>query len=237
MQPPQQRQQLLLEPGNPIAEVAVVIEGQQALGFFLRQQFDDACGCRLARMRDEQPQRTAVDRHQLDVGYDEAVTPAERLDRAHGVVAEVLVIDGVEFELGDEIADIGRLDDGNAVGLEQLLDAADEPVGIGNMREDVVGVDDVGELAFRREPPGKLLVEELDQRRDALGLDRELRDVGRRLDAEHRDAGAACRTAADIRRCSPTSMTRLAGPRPRRPISASTSVRACSTMVSENEEA
>ena len=29
------------------------------------------------------------------------------------------------------------------------------------MREDVVGVDDVGELAFRGEPPGKLLVEEL----------------------------------------------------------------------------
>ena len=116
------------------------------------------------------------------------MTPAKGLDRAHGIVAEVLVIDRVEFQLGDEIAHIRRLDHGYAVRLEQPLDAARESVGIGNMREDVVGVDDVGELAFRGEPPGKLLVEELNQRRDALGLDRELRDVGRGLDAENRDA-------------------------------------------------
>ena len=89
------------------------------------------------------------------------MTPAKRLDRAHGIVAEVLVVDRVEFQLGDEIAHIRRLDHGNAVRLEQPLDAAGESIGIGNMREDVVGVDDVGELAFRCEPPGKLLVEEL----------------------------------------------------------------------------
>ena len=117
-----------------------------------------------------------------------AVPPAQRLDRAQRVIAEVLVVDGVEFERGDEIADIGRLDDGNAVGLEHLFEATDEPIGIGNVGEDVVGVDHVGELAFRREPPGKLLVEELDKRRDALGGDRELGDVGRRLDAENGDA-------------------------------------------------
>jgi hypothetical protein len=35
-QPLQQRQQLLLEPGDPITEVAVVLEGQQAVGFFPR---------------------------------------------------------------------------------------------------------------------------------------------------------------------------------------------------------
>ena len=55
------------------------------------------------------------------------------------------------------------------------------------MGEDIVGVDDVGELALRCEPAGKLLVEELHDRRNALGLDRELGDVGRWLDAEHRD--------------------------------------------------
>ena len=66
-------------------------------------------------MRDEQPQRTAVDRHELDIGNDEAMTPAKRLDRAHGIVAEVLVIDRVEFQLGDEIAHIRGLDHGNAV--------------------------------------------------------------------------------------------------------------------------
>ena len=102
-----------------------------------------------------------MDRHQLDIGYDEAMTPAKCLDRAHGIVAEVLVIDRVEFQLGDEIAHIRGLDHGYAVRLEQPLDAARELIGIGNMREDVMGVDDVGELAFRCEPPGKLLVEKL----------------------------------------------------------------------------
>ena len=115
LQPLQQRQQFLLQPGDAIAEVAVILEAQQALGFFLRQQFDDARGWRLARMRDEQPQRAAMDRHQLDIADDEAMTPAEGLDRAHRIVAEVLVIDRVEFQLGDEIAHIWRLDDGNAV--------------------------------------------------------------------------------------------------------------------------
>ena len=65
---------------------------------------------------------------------------------------------------------------------------ASESVRIGNVCEDVVGVDDVGKLAFGGESLGKLLVEELNQGRDALSLDRELRNVGRRLDAENRDA-------------------------------------------------
>ena len=129
-----------------------------------------------------------MDRDELDVVDHQAVPPAERLDRAQRVVTEVLVVDGVEFELGDEIADIRCLDDGNAVGLEHLLHSADEPVGIGNVGEDVVGVDDVGEPSLRRQPPRKLLVEELDQRRNSFGRDRQLGDVRRRLDAQHRDA-------------------------------------------------
>src|SRR6478752_2609306 len=138
-------------------------------------------------MRDEQAQRTAVDRYQLDVGYDEAMTPAKRLDRARGIIAEVLMVDRVELQLVDKIVQIRRFDDGNAPGFEQPLDAAGESIGIGNMGEDIVGVDDVGELALRCQPAGKLLVEELHDRRNALGLDRELGDVGRWLDAEHRD--------------------------------------------------
>ena len=103
----------------------------------------------LVRMRDEQPQRTAMDRHQLDIAYEKAMTPAERLDRAHGIVAEVLVIDRVELELADEITHVRGLDHGDAIWLEQPLDATREPVGIGNMREDIVRMDDGGELTFR----------------------------------------------------------------------------------------
>ena len=109
------------EARDPIAEVAIVVEREQALGFLLRQQLGDPRRGRLARMRDEQPQRAAMNRQQLDVADREPMPAAERFDRAHGVIAEVLVIDGVELELGDEVADIGRLDHGDAVGLEHLL--------------------------------------------------------------------------------------------------------------------
>ena len=112
-------------------------------------------------MRDEQPQRAAVDRHQLDIAYEQAVTTAKCLHRAHGIIAEVLVIDRVELQLVDEIAHIWRLDHGDATRLEQALDAEGKSVRVGNMGEDIVGVDDVGELAFRGKSLGKLLVEEL----------------------------------------------------------------------------
>ena len=151
LQPLQQRQQLLFQARDPIAKIAIIIEAQQALGFFLRQQLADPRRYPLARMRNEQPQRAAVDGHEFDIANHQPMPPAERLDRAQGVIAEMLVIDGVELELGDEVADVGRLDDGNALGLEHLLDPADESVGVGNMREDIVGVEDVGTLALR--PP------------------------------------------------------------------------------------
>ena len=55
LQAPQQRQQLFFQARDPFAKVAIVIEAQQALGFFLRQQLADRCRCRPARMRNEQP--------------------------------------------------------------------------------------------------------------------------------------------------------------------------------------
>ena len=57
------------------------------------------------------------------------------------------------------------------------------------MREHIVGVDDMGEPAFRREPPAKVAVEDLDQRRlrsitGRGNLDELMKDMDISLDLE-----------------------------------------------------
>ncbi len=83
-----------------------------------------------------------------DVVQVEAMAPEEVVQRGDREVAQVLVVDGVELAVVDEILDVRHLDDCNAVVLEQARDAAHEAVGVGHVGEDVVGVDDVGPLAL-----------------------------------------------------------------------------------------
>src|SRR5262245_42813344 len=138
-------------------------------------------------MGNEQPQRAAMDGHALDVSDDKSMPGAKVCHCTHGVVAEMFVIDGVEFELVDEVTHIRCLDDGDTASLQQRGDPGDEAVGIGNMGENVVGVDHVSAAALRCEAEGELLVKELDKRRDALS-GRERSDVCRWLDAKDGDA-------------------------------------------------
>ena len=163
LQPLQQRQQLLLEARDPVGEIAIVAESQQTLGLFLRQQLGNVSRHLPALMRHEQPQRAAMDWKQFDVADHQTVASAERLDRTHRVIAKVLVIDRVELKLVDEVTDVWRFNDGDAIRLEHLLDSADKRIRIGNMGEYVVRVDDVSELPPCCETSGKSLVEELDE--------------------------------------------------------------------------
>ena len=70
------------------------------------------------------------------------------------------------------------------------------------MGQHVVGVDDVGALALAGQlrAPGRAPKNSLTRRNAAL-LARPAAMLRGRLDAEHRDARAACSTAADSRRC------------------------------------
>ncbi len=99
----------------------------------------------------------------------------------------MFVIDGVELELGDQVADIWRFDHGNTIRLEHLLDPADKLIGIGNVGEHVVGVYDIGKLPLCGESSSKILIEELDQRWNPFRRDSELGDVGGGFDAENRN--------------------------------------------------
>src|SRR6266540_1965139 len=112
-----------------------------------------------------------MDWNELDGADHEPVSPTERLDRTRGVVAKVFVIDGVELELGDQVADIWRLDHGNTIRLKHLLDPADKRIGIGNVGKHVVDVHDIGKLPPCCESSSEIPVEELDQRWNSFCLD------------------------------------------------------------------
>ena len=89
------------------------------------------------------------------------------VDGSGGEIAQVLVVDGVELAMLDQVADVGELEDPNAIVLEQDFDAIDEAVGVGDMREHIVADDHVGALAFVAELGGQVLAEEVIERGDA----------------------------------------------------------------------
>src|SRR5262245_64809808 len=128
-----------------------------------------------------------MDWNEFDVADHEPVAPTERLDRTRGVVAEVVVIDGVDLELGDHVANIWRLDHGNTIRLEHLLEPTDKRIGIGNVSKHVMGVYNIGKLPLGCESSSKILIEELDQRWNPFCRDSELGDVGGGFDAENRN--------------------------------------------------
>ena len=103
-------------------------------------------------------------------------------------VAEVLVIDRVELDVVDQFLEIRSFNDHDAVRFEQRLKSRDDSVQIGDVGEDVVGVNDICQFALRRELLRQVATEELaDRANPFLGLS-DARDVAGRFDAEHRDA-------------------------------------------------
>ena len=112
-------------------------------------------------------------------------------DRLGGVereVAEVLVVDGVELVLVDQAHDVGELHRQHAGRGERDLHAGDEVVEVRHLSEDVVAEEEVGVAALGGQLVRQLDAEEAHHGRHALLLGGR-GHVGRRLDAEDRDAG------------------------------------------------
>ncbi len=185
----------LLELGHEVAldrlhllrEPPIEREGVDApLLFVLQEAFD-----RVARVflpLDEEAQRASVDVGQNDVVQEETVTPEELVQRRHREVAEVLVVDGVELPLVDEVEQVGTLDDRHTVVGEQQVDAVDESVEVLDVREDVVAQKHVSLLPLlfqlARQVRGEEGVHRLDTR--FLG---HLRGPLGGIDPQHRDPG------------------------------------------------
>ena len=93
------------------------------------------------------------------------------VERRHGEVAQVLVVDRVELEAFDQLAHVRHLDLGDPVVGEDGRDALDEPVEIGDVGEHVVRDHHVGSLPLRRQTVRDVDAEELPHGRhpDRLG--------------------------------------------------------------------
>ena len=98
------------------------------------------------------------------------------------------MVDRVELELVHEVAQVRRLDDGDAVVREDRRDPCDDTVHVGNVREHVVRVEHGCPAPFGAEPRRDLGTEEVAHRRHAVLLG-DARDVAGGVDAEDRHAG------------------------------------------------
>ncbi len=87
-----------------------------------------------------------------------------------GEVAIVFLIDGVELVALHEAQEILDFDDTDAVLGQEDFEAGDKVVQIGNVRENVVGHDQVGTLVLSDDFAGGLLAEKFVQRVDAVLL-------------------------------------------------------------------
>ena len=91
----------------------------------------------------------------------------------------------------DQPLQMRKFERDHAFGLQEHAHAGDEVVEVRNLRQHVVADDEVGFPAFGREcaPPSR--TPKKSTRVGNALVDRHLRDVGRRLDAEHRARRAA----------------------------------------------
>ena len=136
----------------------------------------------------EDAQRAAVGGDLLDIEQLEAVVAEDRLGGVEREVAEVLVVDGVELVLVDQPHDVGELHRQHTGRGERDLHAGDEVVEVRHLSEDVVAEEEVGVAALGGQLVRQLDAEEAHHGRHALLLGGR-GHVGRRFDAEDRDAG------------------------------------------------
>ena len=97
------------------------------------------------------------------------------------------MIDRVVLQVLDELREVRELERRRPTGCEQRRDALDEVVDVRDLRQDVVAENEVGLPALLCELASQVRAEEL-RHRFHPERDGRVRDIQRRLDAEHRDA-------------------------------------------------
>ncbi len=103
---------------HPVGKAPVVLDGRDARVLLIGEQRFQARGRSFDRL-DKQPERSAVDFGALHVVEVQTMIAEKPRQRRHRKVAEVLVVDGVELAFLDQVDNVGRLDDGDPVGLQQ----------------------------------------------------------------------------------------------------------------------
>ena len=143
-EPGEQVAELALTDAHPLREPLVVLERRHArLALGVEKLLTPRRPGGVAP--DVPSQRAAVQvREVLDVVQVQAMPCHQGVDRRAGEVAEVLVVDGVELDVLDEVAHVGVLDREDPVVGEQHGEPADEVVEVGYVRHHVVRDDHVG---------------------------------------------------------------------------------------------
>src|SRR3954465_3460169 len=98
----------------------------------------------------------------------------------------MLVIDGVELESVDQIAEVRNLDDDASAFSGELAQRRNEATKVGNMGEDVVRHHEIGRTAFSKDRLRESLIQKLRDRLDA-SRSRDRGDVLRGFDTQRRN--------------------------------------------------
>ena len=83
----------------------------------------------------------------FNVNNRQPVLLKQSSQRSQREVAKMFVIDRIEFDMIQQIFEIRSLDNDDAVRLQHRSKPGDDSVEIGDVRQDVIGVDDVGPLS------------------------------------------------------------------------------------------
>ena len=129
-----------------------------------------------------------MNREPFDFDDLQVVSPEKAVERGQREVAEVLVIDRVELDVIDQLLEVRSFDDDDAVRFQNRLETRDDSVQIGDVGENVVGVNDICPFTVSRELLGEITAEEFADRADPFFGLRHARDVASRFDTENGDA-------------------------------------------------
>src|SRR5580698_1898641 len=113
-------------------------------------------------------QRTAMGSELLDVKYPQSMPARETVHRHQRKVREVLMVNRVELIFLDKPLEMREFECDHPLRRQQLRHSRSEVVEIGDLRQHVVADDEIGPTLPRREPPGEVQSEELNQRWNVL---------------------------------------------------------------------
>ncbi len=181
---------MFLQLGHALAQTGVVLQAVHAGRSFRRQKpgYVVRHVCRALPPRERHAQRAAVDRDPGHVDGLQIVPPGKLIEGCQRVIAQMLVIDRVEFDLFDQVLDVRRFDHHDPVVLEQCPKPLHDSVEIGHVCQDIVRMNHVGPLASVSQALGDGCLKELADSRHTLLL-RDPRDVASWFHTQYGNAG------------------------------------------------
>src|SRR5687767_4456301 len=117
-----------------------------------------------------------MDRQPLDVNNSKFVTRKKRQQGNQGEIEDVLVVNGVELEVFNQVTGIRKLENDSSLRREKRSEGRDESIGVGHVCEHIVSQQQIRRPFGSLQLPGQLKVEECIDRLDPVGA-RNLRDV------------------------------------------------------------